>query len=48
MKTLTDNGRADLALRIAANTTYPSFEYMIERVRPPYGNYGTATVLHPK
>jgi|AGTN01.1.fsa_nt_gi Alpha-L-rhamnosidase N-terminal domain./Bacterial alpha-L-rhamnosidase. len=29
MKTLTDNGRVDMALRIAANTTYPSFGYML-------------------
>lgn len=29
MKTLTDNGRPDMALRIAANTTYPSFGYML-------------------
>lgn len=30
MKTLTDNGRPDLALKIAENTTYPSFGYMLE------------------
>jgi alpha-L-rhamnosidase len=30
MRTLTDNGRHDLALKIAENTTYPSWGYMIE------------------
>ncbi len=30
MRTLTDNGRPDLALKIAENTTYPSWGYMIE------------------
>ncbi len=30
MRTLTDYGRADLAYRIATNTTYPSWGYMIE------------------
>ena len=30
MRTLTDNGRPDLALRIAENTTYPSWGYMIK------------------
>ena len=29
MRTLTDYGRADLALRIASNDTYPSWGYMI-------------------
>ncbi len=29
MRTLTDNGRPDLALRFAENTTYPSWGYMI-------------------
>jgi len=31
MRTLTDNGRPDLALKIAENTTYPSFGYMLEK-----------------
>lgn len=31
MRTLTDNGRADLALRIAANDTYPSWGYMYRK-----------------
>ncbi|MNJ93832.1 Bacterial alpha-L-rhamnosidase [compost metagenome] len=30
MRTLTDNGRSDLAYRIAAQKTYPSWGYMIE------------------
>ncbi|MDR2040866.1 MAG: alpha-rhamnosidase, partial [Tannerella sp.] len=30
MRGLTENGRADLALRIAANRTYPSWGYMVE------------------
>ena len=30
MRTLTDYGRADLAYKIATNTTYPSWGYMIE------------------
>ncbi len=30
MRTLTDNGRADLAFKIASNTTYPSWGYMIK------------------
>ncbi len=30
MQTLTNNGRPDLALKIAENTTYPSFGYMLE------------------
>ena len=30
MRTLTNNGRPDLALKIAENTTYPSLGYMIE------------------
>lgn len=30
MRTLTNNGRPDLALKIAENTTYPSWGYMIE------------------
>jgi len=31
MRTLTENGRADLAYRIATNKTYPSWGYMIEK-----------------
>ncbi len=30
MRTLTENGRSDLAFRIATNTTYPGWGYMIE------------------
>jgi len=30
MRTLTDNGRADVAYRLAANTSYPSWGYMVE------------------
>jgi len=30
MRTLSDNGRPDLALKIAENTTFPSWGYMIE------------------
>jgi alpha-L-rhamnosidase len=30
MRTLTDNGKPELALKIAENTTYPSWGYMIE------------------
>lgn len=30
MRTLTQNGRADLAFRLATNTTYPGWGYMIE------------------
>lgn len=30
MRTLSDNGNADLAYRLAANTTYPSWGYMVE------------------
>jgi alpha-L-rhamnosidase len=30
MRTLTENGRADLAFRLATNKTYPSWGYMIE------------------
>ncbi len=30
MRTLTDNGRADLAIKIAEDTTYPSWGYMIK------------------
>jgi len=30
MRVLSDNGRADLALRIATNKTYPSWGYMLE------------------
>ncbi|MCG6187875.1 glycoside hydrolase family 78 protein [Maribellus maritimus] len=30
MRTLTENGRADLAYQLATNTTYPSWGYMIE------------------
>jgi len=30
MRTLTENGRADLAYKLATNTTYPSWGYMIE------------------
>jgi alpha-L-rhamnosidase len=30
MRTLTENGSIDLALKIAENTSYPSFGYMIE------------------
>lgn len=30
-RVLTDNGRADLAYRLAANTTYPSWGYMAEK-----------------
>ena len=29
MRTLTDNGRADLAYRVATNTTYPGWGYMV-------------------
>ena len=29
MRTLTDNGRGDLALKIATNDTYPSWGYMV-------------------
>jgi alpha-L-rhamnosidase len=31
MKTLANNGRSDLALKIAGNTTYPGFGYMLEK-----------------
>lgn len=31
MRTLTDNGRPDLAYTLATNTSYPSWGYMIER-----------------
>ena len=30
MRTLTDNGRADLAFKLATNRTYPSWGYMLE------------------
>ena len=30
MRTLTDNGRSDLAYKLATNTTYPSWGYMVE------------------
>ena len=30
MRTLTENGRADLAFRLATNKTYPSWGYMVE------------------
>jgi alpha-L-rhamnosidase len=30
MRTLTENGRSDLAYRIATNTSYPSWGYMVE------------------
>jgi len=30
MRTLTKNGRADLAYKLASNTTYPSWGYMVE------------------
>lgn len=30
MRTLTDNGRPDLAYRLATDTTYPSFGYMLD------------------
>ncbi|MFV0564716.1 MAG: family 78 glycoside hydrolase catalytic domain [Flavobacteriaceae bacterium] len=30
MRTLSDNGRADLAYKLASNTTYPSWGYMVE------------------
>ena len=30
MRTLTDNGRADLAWKLATNTTYPGWGYMVE------------------
>ena len=30
MRTLTENGRADLAYKMATNTTYPSWGYMVE------------------
>src|SRR5689334_13710452 len=31
MRTLSDNGQADLAFRIATQTTYPGWGYMIEK-----------------
>jgi len=30
MRTLTENGRADIAYRLATNTTYPGWGYMVE------------------
>lgn len=30
MRSLTENGRADLAYKLASNTTFPSWGYMVE------------------
>ena len=48
MRTLTENGRQDLAYQIASNTTYPSWGYMIENGATAIWELWHGNVAHPK
>ena len=48
MRTLTDMGRADLAYRLATNTTYPSWGYMLENGATTIWELWNGDAAHPR
>lgn len=48
MRTLTDMGRADLAYKIATNTSYPSWGYMIENGATTIWELWNGDTAHPR
>lgn len=48
MRTLTDMGRSDLAYRLATNTTYPSWGYMVEQGATTIWELWNGDTAHPK
>lgn len=48
MRALTDMGRADLAYRIATNTTYPSWGYMLENGATTIWELWNGNTAHPR
>ncbi|WP_437919054.1 family 78 glycoside hydrolase catalytic domain [Sphingobacterium sp. LRF_L2] len=48
MRTLTNMGRADLAYRLATNTTYPSWGYMVENGATTIWELWNGNTAHPK
>lgn len=48
MRTLTEYGRADLALRLASNTTYPSWGYMVENGATTIWELWNGNTANPK
>ncbi|MEP0366437.1 MAG: family 78 glycoside hydrolase catalytic domain [Cyclobacteriaceae bacterium] len=48
MRTLTENGRGDLAYQLASNTTYPSWGYMIENGATTIWELWHGNVANPK
>lgn len=48
MRTLTDMGRADLAYKLATNTTYPSWGYMLENGATTIWELWNGDTAHPR
>lgn len=48
MRTLTDMGRADLAYKLATNTTYPSWGYMLEHGATTIWELWNGNTAHPR
>lgn len=48
MRTLTDMGRADLAYKLATNTTYPSWGYMLENGATTIWELWNGNTAHPR
>ncbi|TJZ62143.1 alpha-rhamnosidase [Sphingobacterium olei] len=48
MRTLTEMGRADLAYKLATNTTYPSWGYMVENGATTIWELWNGNTAHPK
>ncbi|MBN2165145.1 MAG: family 78 glycoside hydrolase catalytic domain [Marinilabiliaceae bacterium] len=48
MKTLNENGRSDVAYRLASNTDYPSWGYMVENGATTIWELWNGNTAHPK
>jgi alpha-L-rhamnosidase len=48
MRTLTDNGRADIAYRIASNTDYPSWGYMVKNGATTFWELWNGNTANPQ